>query len=312
MRLLIVFAITLITVSVFAQEPKKGFSGYFDIGGFYVNNNDALSTNDKNEDIDTLDDNPDSFSSVKAVALFGLNYDVPEKNLRFHFGVSPRYPKPEPSVGLTKIFDDKSVFGISFLIKPFETVWENPYVSDRDDTKDSAMGLSISYKNIMGQGYGAQLKLISHDIDDDKIGNLYDEMKRDGTEAVLQIGRELKANSFLYHPYLTFGIDSRDGEAESSKSYGAGALLSKIVNKKDMLMANISFEDKKFDKTSPVFDKTRRELTAGAFFMYVLNNPFDMKKKHIKILGGMNKKVSNIDFYDAETYFIGTTFGIKF
>jgi len=307
-RLIALAMVFLIAVTVQAAPVKDGFSGYFDIGMLGLSSNDALSVHDDNEDIDSINENPDSFGAVLPIALFDLKYK--KNNLIYHTGTPVESGKSDLSFGVTFLKGEQE-FDLSLIIKPMEKVWEDPYISDRESTADRSAGLRFSYKGILGTPHYVEMTAVGHKIEDDKIGERYSEMERDGITYNFESGYEKLVDQGMLTPFVTFELDNRDGDAQSSKSGGLGVKYARQLST-GLLLMNISASYQAYDEENSVFDKTRRDVHARAFAMYKHTNPFGWKKKHISFLAGTKHRMSNIDFYDAGSYFGGVTFGFDF
>jgi hypothetical protein len=313
-----IIILTVLTTAIalsahaFKPQPKAGFSGSASFGATYKATDDALDVNDKLEDIDSVNSAPDMESSTSPIIAANIQYYMPESKTKIFFGMPEQKPSPEIKFGFEKEFTGGSALETSLLFLPMANVWENPYASGRESTKDNAFGASIAYKNIAATGMDIELKAIKHDIEDDEIGDLYDEMQRDGVDVSIKTNRIHHTKYFNYDPYIEYTQRNRDGEAESSKSYGAGVMFSKKVYNKNMLMFNLSYEYSKFDEENPIYSKTRKDTETALFMMYMVNNPFGWKNKYISIVTGIKERESNINFYDAQSNMVGATFGVRF
>lgn len=310
MRIILTAILLLTSVSAFAAPPvEEGFSGSFDIGAFAISTNDALSVNDKNEDIDDLDDNPDSAGEVLGAILFDLKY---RKNSHlFHIGTPLEGGEPQLLAGYTFLKGESS-YDISMVINPLGEKWKDPYVLDRSKTDSVSAGLRLKAENIADSSFNIELKAISHDIDDDVIGERFSEMKRDGSTYTvkLEYGYDLGSNKELT-PYIEYTREDRDGDAQSADGYAIGTKYSQPIGN-GIIIPTISIATMEYDEENPVFGKTREDTSAKAFVMYIHKKPFGWENKHITVLAGTSKRFSNIDFYDATSYFGGVTFGFDF
>jgi len=297
-----------LALTSYARPMTEGFSGYFDLGLIGISSDDALMVSGNNEEINNLSGNSDRFGQALAVVLFDLNYK--SGNVLFHTGVPMASVKPELLAGAT-LLRGVSKYDFSLVLAPVSKVWEDPYVSDRDDTKDYAAGFRFKYEGIGGTPHLAELKIMAHDIDNDKIGDRYSSMARDGYTTELSVGYEFAQDRGSLTPIVKLSMDSRDGDAESNKGISIAFIKAKMLEK-GLIIAVASIDYEKYDAENPIFNSTREDIKASAFLNYKLINPFGLKNKHISFMGGAANRASNIDFYDALTLVGGVTFGFDF
>jgi len=297
----------LVTATAFsAPHNKDGFSGFIDVGLLSVSSTDTLMVAGDNEKIDTLSDNPDRFNRGRLIALVNLKYK--KGNLLYHAGTPMEEVSPQLLVGTTML-NGASSYDISVIFGIFGKVWEDPYVADRDSTSKQSTGLRFKAEGIAGSKFGAEIKLMSHDIDNDTIGGRFSSMKRDGN--TYNIKGEYKypiGNKSIITPFVEYKKEHRLGDAVSSDAVIAGAKYMQRTSK-GFIMPMVNVYTEKFDADDAIFNKTRKDSGAGAFLMYRHN--FTPKVHASVMLGGFIRK-SNIDFYDAETVLTAVTAGYNF
>jgi len=298
-----------IPVTAFAaQHEKEGFSGYLDAGIFALSSTDTLMVSGNNEEIDSLDDNSDSFG--KAIAAFMFEVKYKKNSLTYHIGTPIQTGKPEFELGITKAFAASSV-DVSLVLDPMAKVWKDPYVADRDDTDSHRSGLKITWSEIGGSPHYAYLKITSHDIEDDETGKRFDSLERDGVTNELGVGYKFRLQRRVFTPVVILRHDHREGDAESSKGADLKLIYTKI-GKNGVLISAAQLGYDKYDEKNPIFGKTRQDTKFTAFASYKWLSPFGWENKHFAFALGVTDRFSNIDFYDAMTYFGGATFGIDF
>lgn len=307
-KLLILFLLSMCLTAYADGKRKDGFSGFLDIGALGVSSNDSLMVSGNNEDIKTLSDSPDRYGQGHIMAIFNVEYK--NGDTVWHVGSPLENIRPELAAGVTKNFG-KSSFDVSLVVNPLEQVWKDPYVSRREKTNDLAYGVKLRYEGIAGTGHFAELRVIRHDIGDDDIGKRYSSMKRDGYMGEFTLGYDIGMEKGKVSPFVKLGHDRRDGDAESYKSGGAGVLYVRQMGSGTLISALFA-DYEGYDEKNPIFGKTRRDATSGAFVNYKWQNPFGLKDKHIMFIAGAFDRESNIDFYDAVTYIGGVTFGFDF
>lgn len=309
MRTLFTIMIILTAAAAFAGGIQKdGLSGYADIGVIGVSSNDALMTSENNRNISTLSDSPDRFGKAMAAVIFNVNYK--KDSLIYHAGSPLENVRPQFELGVKKLFNGSSI-DTSLVIDPMGSVWEDPYVSRRKKTGKLSAGIKMKYSNIAGTPHFMQFQIMRHDVDTDKIGERYSSMKRDGYTAELRCGYRFQLPAGSLKPFIILERDSREGDAQSYKGAGAGMMYQQKV-KSGVIISAVKAEYMSYDKTNPIFDKTRKDIKAAAFVNYRWMNPLGFKGKHISFMGGVADRSSNTDFYNAVTWFGGVTLGVDF
>jgi len=289
---------TLLAVSIFAvtafaaPQEKEGFSGYLDAGIFAVSSTDTLTVSGNNEEIDSLDENSDRFGLGTFAMLFEVKYK--KDNLVYHAGTPMEGGDPQFELGVKNLFGTSSI-DFSLVVEPMTKVWEDPYVLDRDSTKSAKAGFKVKYDNIGGTPHVAEIKVMGYNVDDDKIGERFDSMKRDGYSAEIGVGYHFKALSGQLTPTFSFKHDHRDGDAMSSKGTAANFVYVK-PSQTSTFIAAVALGYDKFDEESPIFGKTREDTEVSTFILYNMNNVFGWKNKHVSFAGGASDRYSNIDF----------------
>lgn len=305
-KLLLVTLCLSLFSAAFAEE--NGFSGYLDLGVLGMSSTDALMVSGNNEDIDGTGENADRFGKGIAVLLFDVNYR--KDDLIYHIGSPAEGAEPKLKAGISKLYGSSKV-DVSFVIDPMGSVWEDPYIDDRDDTAQISAGISVSYEPVRRPGVFGDITVYKHDIDNDEIGERFSEMERDGYTYELTAGYKQPVSKGFLKPFVKLTHDSRDGDVQSSKGADLGILAARMFPQ-GRLIAALSAGYTKFDEENPVFDETRKDVNAKAFINYKWQNPFGFENKHISFITGVSNRSSNIDFYDAVTYFGGVTFGFDF
>lgn len=307
MKKFITIIILLFAVqAVFAKEKKDGFSGYFDAGVLGISSNDALMTSGNNEDIDTLSDNPDSFNNARIIALFDLKYR--DGNLIYHAGTPLESANPKLLVGAT-FENGRSKTDLSIIFDIFGSEWEDPYIEDRDKTESVSVGARLKMDAIGGTPFGLEATIMDTDVDKDVIGRRFSDMRRDGGTFKLQGNYKIPVGQKkVLTPYIEYKKENRLGDAASSDAVFAGAKYFQATSK-GFIMPAVSIYTEEFDAENPIFGKTRKDTGMGAFLMY---KHYFTKKFHTLAVAGVSIRESNIDFYDAETFFAGITAGFDF
>ena len=77
-----------------------------------------------------------------------------------------------------------------------------------------------------------------------------------------------------------------------------------------ILSAGIGLND--YDKTHPIFDKTRDDIIFSTFGLFTLSNFLGKKNLFCSLVAGYQYQNSNIGFLEASTFLSGVTIGSKF
>ncbi len=179
---------------------------------------------------------------------------------------------------------DMSVFG-----RPFEKVWQDPYLlgDRREDTDKTTYGAKLVYSNILGTPTKVSYSLANVDVDDDEIGERFDVLERDGWlhEAqiayVMPVGRGM---SFV--PSFEFSLDDSDGDANSYKGYGLKLRLRKFSSGYMFNISSTGIGLNDYDKTHPIFDKTREDISYSAFAVFTRSNLLGKKPLFSSLIAG--------------------------
>lgn len=202
-----------------------------------------------------------------------------------------------------------SVFG-----RPFEKVWQDPCLlgDRREDTDKTTDDAKLVYSNILGTPTKVSYSLSNADVDDDEIGERFDVLERDSwlheaqIEYAVPVGRGMSIV-----PSVEFSLDDSDGDGNSYKGYGLKLGLRKFSSG---YMFNIStgigLND--YDKTHPIFDKTREDISYSAFAVFTRSNLLGKKPLFSSLIAGYRHRDSNIGFLDADTFLGGLTIGYTF
>jgi hypothetical protein len=154
--------------------------------------------------------------------------------------------------------------------------------------------------------------LSREDVDDDDIGDRFDDLERDGYihTAEVQYAFGLGRSMSLV-PGFKLTIGDVDGEANAYTGYQFGLGLRKFTERYQfMLKASIGWDD--YDERHPVFDKTRNDTNYSVFGMLTRSNLFGRDYLFATLMAGYQYRDSNIGFLEAQTFFSGAMIGFKF
>jgi hypothetical protein len=314
-----IFALLLMFMSItaLAQEgdrhEENGFSARIEAGAIWVNITDQLFVDEKNEKTDNLNDEADSFSIISPTLMFDLRYHFRNTDTEFYLAMPFEDLDMMLTFGMAQTFIDKSKLDISIFTGDGE-VWKDPYISqaNRDDTEMNDIGFTIDYDCIMDTGFNLYYKYNQVDVDQDVIGTMFNDLKRDGIIHTTGLGYMIDLDkSNIIIPGFEYSKADMDGESNSYNGYKI-KIGYKRMEKDYILSTFVSADKKSYDKTHPIFNKTRDEKGYSAIGIFTLLNPFGYDNFFTSFIVGYGYSDSNIDFFDKRTYVSGITIGYNF
>lgn len=290
-----------------------GFSGRAQAGGGYFTSTDQLSTNADNR-LAGLGTNADRFDRAIPLALVDLRYTFASRR-QLYFG-TPLESGGRPALALGTVLPlhDNSKLDLSVFSKPFEKVWQNPYVlgSKREDTDKTSYGARLAYSDILGTPTKITYSFANADVDDDVIGERFASLKRDGwlheaqIEYAIPVGRGMSLV-----PGFEVSLGDADGDAESYTGYALKLGLRKFSSGYMFnVVAGVGIDD--YDQTHPVFNKTREDISYSAFAVFTRFGLLGNQQMFSSLITGYRYRDSNIAFLDADTFLAGLTIGYNF
>ncbi len=149
-------------------------------------------------------------------------------------------------------------------------------------------------------------------MDDDDIEERFDSLARDGwlhqaqVEYAFSLGRGISIA-----PGFQFSVADLDGNANSYKGYNLRVGLRCFTRSYRMnLTAAVGLND--YDRTHPIFDKTRDDWLYSLFGMFSISELLGNKSLSSTLIAGYRHRDSNIGFLKADTFLGGLTVGYKF
>lgn len=296
-------------------EKPAGFSARFAAGAGYMASTDQLKPNDGNKRVKDLDDNANWFDQVIPLAIFDLRYTFAESGRQVYFGTPFRTEgTPGLTLGAVFPFDDGGNIDIGAYVKPFGQVWEDPYIVDKDrhETDERIYGMKIDYAAIRGTGFETGYTLARIDIDDDEIGDRFDDLERDGWVHKIRLGYAFQlGRGLVLVPSGGFAVGDLDGDANRYLGYQFKVGLRRFTF--DYLLnltAGVDYQN--YDDDHPIFDKDREDVTFSVFGMFTRPNLFGYASLFANLMAGYRSRNSNIDFLEANTVISGLMIGYKF
>ena len=295
------------------ENDKNGFFGSILIGGgCETGKPSGLEVVDDNKKISTLDERSDRQSRDLFLIMGELGYEFASTGTR----VSLSNQKSEKSFAdlvVAQPLKDIGTVRASFGFGK-EDVWADPYATgvDRRKTDKESYNLKLEWEEILGSGFSATLKLSTIEVDHDLIGDRYPDLKRDGQVMAAEIGYVFSVGqNQMIIPGFDIEVQDRDGESSSSKK--AGVSLSYIIEfDKWNFTTSLGLGKRDFDKTHPVFNKTRRETQCELSHLVTYSQPFGWKGCFLHGLLTYNRTEADIDFFKQDELTIGAGIGYKF
>lgn len=292
-----------------AEEPQEspGFHGDIMLGGMWSSTDSQLVPGDDNEKISSLSSDGETESGLGPMGMGNLSYTT-QAGTSFFISFDGGF-----SSGVSRDFANianVTLAGVSQLGE----VWKDPYLTGvkRDDTDETRTGGRLALDGILGTGLNLGYSFMNIEVDDDLIGKKNALLKRDGvthsatTSYTIPLG---ESNSLT--PQIQYEIGDLDGESNSYDSWGGG--LTHTYANKDMILATtVSAGTAEYDKSHPIFKKTRDEETYGISSTITWLDPLGYKNFSVSATGSYAKTDSNIDFFDSEDTMVGMGIGYRF
>jgi hypothetical protein len=272
--------------------------------------------------ISSIDDKPKSEYSVSPILNFNLRYTFASTRTQIFLGNQLEdllRLDTATSFGVRQELPDQSIIGVSYIYSALVTeVYKDPYDTNgsRNGTDRNINGVRLSYDKILSTDLSFQYTYRNIDIEAERSGaalglpnSQADRLIRDGDQHdveflyryVLEDGgiRNTLIPSFKYSRF------DLDGDAMSNN-----AILFNLNYRYDVeqfaFVVNGFYGYADYDKSNPIYGKTRNDNRYGFGLIGVYKNIFGRKDLNLTASVTMNRQDSNIDFYDSEIdlYFV--------
>jgi hypothetical protein len=303
-------------MTIYAQGPggsEAGFSGRLQAGAFFLQTDSQLSTEDANRRIDTLSGPADTHNITSGLAAVYLRY-------QFENGTAVYAGNPlEVGEGFAVAAGVIQPIGASTLDVaatwlPIKEVWKNPYdtINARDQSDADVYGLKVQLENIAGSPWEIEYNVDHIDIQDDEIGNIEDDLKRDGWnhEFAFKYTMRLQPGVSL-RPELSYTYSDIEGCSNSYQGLQLGALLQR-AKPPWVFIGMVSGSHNQYQKKHPLFGKTRHESGITTFAQVMRLNLFNVERLFASFGAGYVWSNANIDFFDSQTVIGLASVGINF
>lgn len=313
----IVLVIIVFPVSALAgqanEQDKSGFFGNVLLGGGFTSGKPSqLEVTDDNEKIHTLDEESDRQERGIPFISGEIGYGFASTGTK----ISLSNQKSERSFADLVVEQSLGGMGIARVSMGYgrQDVWADPYITgvNRRETDEESYNLKLEWEMIAGSGLLAALKLSDIDVDQDLIGSRYRDLKRDGQvmAAELGYGFAIGENQMIV-PAFDIAVEDREGESNSGEKLGLSVSHSIEFGKFSVVTA-MAFGKREFDKTHPVFNKTREQTEYEFSHLVTYSQPFGWKGVFITGLVSYSRINANIDFFNQDELTAGVGIGYEF
>lgn len=316
LTLLITAFIILTPLTVLAEDPgssESGFSGRLQGGGFYLQTDSQLYSNNTDQVNDELDGPADSTEEVNPLASIFLQYQF--KGGTAIYAGNPLEIESDFSLSAgvrQPLF--KSTLDVSVAWVPINEVWKNPYQvgSAREETDMNSRGLRVKWEEIAGSHWEGFYYNNLIDIESDEIGDLENDLKREGWTHELGIKYNLLLNQgLILRPELSYSYGDIEGDSNSYHGLDIGVMLM-YVQPQWVLTGQVSGFHNQYQKTHPLFDKTRQETGFFTLAQAMRLNLLGVNRLFANFMVGYGLSDANIDFFDSQTIISLASIGINF
>lgn len=195
-----------------------------------------------------------------------------------------------------------------------QEVWKNPYLIgvDRDETDAESFGCGLDWDNVLNTGISIFFKRMEIDVDQDLIGEIEPDLRRDGADTTLGIRYpwNLGAGGVLIGGIQYILID-RDGGANSGHGYAA-ELNHNLEWGRVSFATALELVATEFDETHPVFNEKREEAMFTVSETVSFAEPFGFNNSYLFGIAGYSETAADITFFESETFIVGTGIGYRF
>ncbi|MHC4132686.1 MAG: DUF2860 family protein [Planctomycetota bacterium] len=325
--LVMLFAVT--GLGVLQPVPEEsGVSGFVNIGTAYMEaktnmfaGNELISIGD--DTVGSIFGNPDTDHEMIPMINGELRYTFGDSRTQIYFGNQMEDVLTFDAatlLGVRKELGDKGTGAISYVFNGIVTeVWEDPYVENakRTETNRESKGIRLEWDRLYGTNVGVEYQWRKIDIDDEFSGTLgglgltpaeIGQLDREGDSQrgeVYYTWRLGGGHSLV--PAFRFGKNDLDGDAMASDVY-AIRLNYAYRSEKYSIVVTGHVGNEEFDKTNPIYTKTREDDVYGIGVTALLHQPFGWPEG-MSLAGtvGYYEADSNIDFYNSEVLMVGTS-----
>jgi hypothetical protein len=316
LKILITILLIVTPLTVYAQNSagsESGISGSLQGGAYFFQTNSQLYAEDTNRQTNNLDGPAGTNQEFEGLLSIFLRYQF-ESGTAIYAGNPLEVGQDLAlSAGVSQPMGDTTL-DMALTWIPINEVWKNPYkTSDSRVTTDmDAYGLRVKFLEIEGSPWEGIYNIDRIDIDDDEIGDLEKDLKRDGWKHELGAKYTVSINQeFSLRPEL--GLSYGDIEGRSNSYFGVnGGVLLQHIRSSWVFTGQVTGFYTQYQKTHPLFDKTRQEFGFMTLAQVVRLNLFGVEPLFASFVAGYVMSDANIDFFDSQTILGIASVGINF
>jgi hypothetical protein len=316
LKLIITILLIAAPITVLAQDSggsESSLSGSLQGGAYFLQTDSQLSTENTNRDTDDLEGPSDAHEKIEGLASIYLRYQF-EGGTAIYAGNQLEVGQDLAlSAGVSQPMGDTTLdMAVTWI--PINEVWKNPYETDdsRDTTDMDAYGLRVKLQEIEGSPWKGIYNIDRIDIDNDEIGDLEKDLKRDGWKHELGAKYTLSLDKgFSLRPELSVSYGDIEGRSNSYLGVNGGVLLQHIRSSW-VFTGQVTGFYNQYQKTHPLFDKTRQEFGVMVLGQAMCLNLFGVEPLFASFVAGYAMSDANIDFFDSQTVIGLASVGINF
>lgn len=292
------------------DSVHPGLYGNFHLGGGMISGHPSgLDVLDDNERRDKLNSQDQRQSEGHLLLSADLAYTF-QKGPTLGIGIRSEGPL---YLSLSYEVEGAGVMTLSALYEKKE-VWKNPYLEgvNRRRTDEQSRGFVVTWGQILETGMRMAFEQMKVDIEDDLIGQLEADLRRDGTDRTLRLGYDwnLAARGILSSDLSHTWLD-REGAGNSGCTYAAE--LKHLLEAGSLtFLSSLEFKETQFDAIHPIFNKKRQESSYTISEMISFREPLGYENWSIFIIAAYSATDSNITFFDSSALLSGAGMGFKF
>jgi hypothetical protein len=304
--------------------PKQpGFSGYIQPGLGYMSIKSnmvakVLSFDLSDQKINNLSDEPDSQSTMLFSLPFKLAYTLQGGRTQVFLGTEVGDLLSFDTAQQLAIKQDVGSLGVmqaGLLFSGATRVWKDPYVTNqnRNDTDRRNMGAQFTWDKIFGSNLELEYSARKIDIGSEKSGDSIftltnsdrDRLDRNGVVHQVSAAYQFKfAEKHQFTPEIALSYADLDGEAMANTGVDLKLNYSYFGDPVTLVL-NASIGQADYDKSNPIYGKTRDDDRYGVSATVYYKNPwgwtlFGSDPMQFFVTGAYSVTDSNIDFYNQE------------
>ncbi|MCG8335299.1 MAG: DUF2860 domain-containing protein [Proteobacteria bacterium] len=284
-----------------------------DLGVALINSTSTLDTRGEKE----IEDNTkagEASNSALILPIFDFRYIFRNTDTEVFVGTPLDGSDLSLAVGVTQPVDDLGKFSLSFAPSLGAEVWKNPYLENtkRKSTPEQRLTTKFAWKGIRNSPFDLTYSHTGSDVEEDDIGDLYQDLERDGYAESVQLTYNVGlSQTSVVSPSLMLEKNHLQGSANNYDKSGMSVKY-QTGNADHYFMLELSANKAMYKTEHPIYKETRRDQEAGIFAMLHLLNLFDVEGMHSNIIVGTGTLDSNIDFFDSSISYLAVTLGYSY